>query len=237
VDGAGTPSDNLFSEIGFVDASIGEMVSKLKDRGLFESTLIVITAKHGQSPIDPNRYFPIPGPSGNNGESPADLVASLLPYSESPNNPTGIGPTQDDVSLLWLQDSNQTGSAVSILEENASKAGIGEIFYGSSLEQMFNRPGLPPYGDPRSPDIIVTPNIGVTYTGSSKKLAEHGGFGHDDTNAFMLLSNPSLPARSITAAVTTAQVAPTILKALGLAPSSLDAVRIEGTRVLPGTDF
>ncbi len=237
LDGAGTPTDNLFSEIGFVDASIGEMVSRLKDRGLFDSTLIVITAKHGQSPIDPNRFFPIPGPSGNNGETPANLIASLLPWSESPNNPTGIGPTQDDVSLLWLQDSNQTGSAVSILEENASKAGIGQIFYGSSLEQMFNKPGLPPFGDPRSPDIIVTPNVGVIYTGSSKKLEEHGGFGHDDTNAVLLLSNPSLPARTITTEVGTVQVAPTILKALGLAPASLDAVRIEGTRVLPGTNF
>ncbi|MBV8867783.1 MAG: alkaline phosphatase family protein, partial [Acidobacteriaceae bacterium] len=209
LDGAGTPSDNLFSEIGFVDASIGEMVSELKNRGLFESTLIVITAKHGQSPVDPNRFFPIPGPSGNNGESPANLIASLLPYSESPNNPTGIGPTEDDISLLWLQDSNQTGSAVSILEENASKAGIGQIFYGSSLEQMFNKPGLPPFGDPRSPDIIVAPNVGVVYTGSGKKLAEHGGFAHDDTNAVLLLSNPSLPARTFSTEVSTAQVAPT----------------------------
>jgi hypothetical protein len=47
---------------------------------------------------------------------------------------------------------------------------------------MFNPPGLPPDGDPRAPDIIVTPNIGVTYSGSGKKLAEHGGFSHDDTN-------------------------------------------------------
>ena len=47
---------------------------------------------------------------------------------------------------------------------------------------MFNPPGLPPSGDPRTPDILVTPNIGVTYSGSGKKLAEHGGFSHDDTN-------------------------------------------------------
>ncbi|MBV8867175.1 MAG: nucleotide pyrophosphatase, partial [Acidobacteriaceae bacterium] len=77
----------------------------------------------------------------------------------------------------------------------------------------------------------------VVYTGSGKKLAEHGGFAHDDTNAVLLLSNPSLPARTFSTEVSTAQVAPTILKALGLSPSSLDAVRIEGTRVLPGTNF
>jgi hypothetical protein len=33
--------------------------------------------------------------------------------------------------------------------------------------------------------------------------------------------------------VQTAQVAPTLLKALGLNPQSLEAVRIEGTQVLP----
>jgi hypothetical protein len=87
---AGAPTTELLSEIQFVDKSIGEMVSELKDRGLYESTLIIITAKHGQSPIDPNRYFPIPGHSGNNGESPANLIASMLPFSESPLNPPGI---------------------------------------------------------------------------------------------------------------------------------------------------
>jgi hypothetical protein len=34
--------------------------------------------------------------------------------------------------------------------------------------------------------------------------------------------------------VATRQIAPTILRLLGLDPQSLDAVRIEGTRVLPG---
>jgi hypothetical protein len=37
--------------------------------------------------------------------------------------------------------------------------------------------------------------------------------------------------------VATTQVAPTILKALGLDPDDLQAVRIEGTQVLPGIDF
>ena len=48
--------------------------------------------------------------------------------------------------------------------------------------------------DPRTPDIIVTPNVGVTYSGSTSKLAEHGGFAHDDTNVMLLLSNPSFNA-------------------------------------------
>ena len=116
-------------------------------------------------------------------------------------------------------------------------AGIGEIFSGPGIAQMFNPPGLPPNGDPRTPDIIVTPNIGVTYSGSSKKLAEHGGFSHDDTNVIMLLSNPSFYAGTVTSPVETAQVAPTILAVLGFDPDKLDAVREEGTQVLPGLDL
>ena len=87
--------------------------------------------------------------------------------------------------------------------------------------------------DDLTPDIVVTSNVGVTYSGSSKKQAEHGGFAHDDTNVIMLLSNPRLPAVTIGTPVQTTQVAPSILKALGLDPDALDSVRIEGTEVLP----
>jgi arylsulfatase A-like enzyme len=237
LDAEGTPSENLVTEIQFVDNSIGEMVSELRTRGLFDSTLIVITAKHGQSPIDPNRFFPIPGPSGNNGMSPATLIATdlpgYIPFSESPLNANGIGPTEDDVSLLWLSPGSDVQTAVTLLEGNATTVGLGQIYYGRSLQSMIDLPGLPPQGDPRTPDIIVTPNVGVIYTGSSKKQEEHGGFAHDDTNVMMLLSNPSFKATTVTAEVQTAQVAPTILHALGLNPNLLEAVKLEGTPVLP----
>ncbi|HEX4582102.1 MAG TPA: alkaline phosphatase family protein [Acidobacteriaceae bacterium] len=233
LDAAGTPSELLLGEIQFVDASIGEMVNELKDTGRLDSTLIVITAKHGQGPIDPHRFTPIPGHSGTNGTTPATLLANLLPFSESPLNPNGIGPTEDDISLLWLSDSSQTTSAVATLEANGSKIGLGTIFYGPSLALNYNAPGLPPNGDPRTPDIIVTPNPGVIYTGSTAKQSEHGGFSHDDTNVMMLLSNPNLRAHNVYSDVSTAQVAPTILKALGLDPRNLQAVQLEGTSVLP----
>jgi arylsulfatase A-like enzyme len=233
-DGAGTPTPAMRSEIEFVGAAIGRMVDALHDRGLAESTAIIITAKHGQSPIDSQRFLPIPGHANTNGAPPSDLLADYLPASET----GGIGPTEDDISLLWLTHASDTQTAVGILEAHAAAAGIGEILYGPSLETMFNRPGLPATGgDPRTPDIIVQPNVGVVYTGGLKKQAEHGGFAHDDTNVMLLVSNPNLHARRITTFVETTQVAPTILKLLGLDPGSLDAVRKEGTGVLPGLRF
>jgi len=123
-----------------------------------------------------------------------------------------------------LADSSSTATAVGILESNAPADGVGEIFYGPSLTTMFNAPGLPPHGDPRTPDIIVQPNVGVIYSTSGKKQAAHGGFAHDDTNVMMLVSYPGLHAKVVTTAVETAQVAPTILAGLGLDPSKLQAV-------------
>jgi hypothetical protein len=230
LDAIGTPSPNLLSEIEFVDLSLGEMVAHLKKRGLLEKTLIVITAKHGQSPIDPNRFFPIPGSSGKNGQSPSTIAAAFLPDSEI----NQIGPTEDDISLLWLTDSTKTPDVVALLEANAASAGVSQIISGPTLDILFNPPGLAPDGDPRTPDIIVVPNLGVVYTGSTKKQAEHGGFGHDDVNVMLLLSHPDFSAKTVTLPVETTQVAPTILKALGLDPHKLQAVQKEGTQVLPG---
>jgi arylsulfatase A-like enzyme len=231
LDAAATPTSALLNEIQFVDASIGAFVKGLKANGLYNSTMIVITAKHGQSPIDPSRYVS----QLINGTSPVTLLsnAGYIPFSESTNNPTGIGPTEDDVSLLWLANSANTLSAVATLESNITQAGIGQIFDDRSLAMNYDVPGLPPNGDPRTPDIIVTPNVGVVYTASTKKLSEHGGFGHDDTNVILLVSNPSVAPKTVYSGVGTNQVAPTILDALGLDPKSLDGVRLEGTAVLP----
>jgi Type I phosphodiesterase / nucleotide pyrophosphatase len=240
LDAQGTTSAELLTEIEFVDAAIGEMVSALESNGILDSTLIVITAKHGQSPIDTNLFYPVPGHNKDHGTTPASLLGSAyLPDSEV----NQIGPTEDDVSLLWLKSTSQTQAAVDALEASskipgdASYIGLGQIYYGQSLRSMIDIPGIPPSGDPRTPDIIVTPNVGIIYTGSLAKQAEHGGFAHDDTNVILLLSNPNFSAKTVTSDVQTAQVAPTILKALGLDPNALQAVQLEGTPVLPAVQF
>jgi hypothetical protein len=231
-DGLGSPTPSLLTEFQFVDDSIGEMVDHLEDAGLLDKTLIVITAKHGQSPIDPSRFFGIPGTSGMGGTSPGDILDSYLPPSEA-NSSGGVGTTEDDISLLWLKHSSDTHAAVGILEANAAKAGIGEIFYDNAISKNYGSP----LTDPRVPDIIVQPRVGVIYTGSARKLAEHGGFAYDDTNVVLLLSNPDFNAKTVHADVSTAQVAPTILKVLGIDPNKLDGVRLEGTAVLPAAEL
>ena len=235
LDAAATPTENLVSEIKFVDDSIGQMVTKIKDRGQYESTLIIITSKHGQSPIDPNLYQAVPGKSSN-GLSPATIIENNLPAampaSEDPEG-SGIGATEDNVSLLWLTNPSYTDAAVALLESNLTTFKAGQIYYGPTVAMNYDLGGLAP-NDPRTPDIIVTPNVGVTYTGSAAKQMEHGGFAHDDTNVMLLLSNPAFRPHTVFTEVGTLQVAPTVIKVLGLNPSQLDGVRLEGTGVLPG---
>jgi len=145
VDSIGTPTLALRKEIEFADASIGAMVAALKKNGIFDRTLIVITAKHGQSPIDSARYLGISNsPNDPITTSPATILDNLgcIPFSESPSNPTGIGPTEDDISLVWLNSNCTTKFAVSQLRAASpttnNVAGIGEIFSGPILTTYFN---------------------------------------------------------------------------------------------------
>ncbi|MGO9125675.1 MAG: alkaline phosphatase family protein [Terriglobales bacterium] len=228
LDPVGTPSASLQQEVEYVDKSIGKMISELSKQGLLSSTLIVISAKHGQSPIDPNRVLRIP--ADNASDEPPSQVLS----------PGGVGPgfpvvqaDEDDISMLWLADQTQTTADVAILAANESLYGQGEIFAGPALDLIFNDPLI----DSRTPDIIVAPNVGVIYTGGKGKVAEHGGFANDDRNVLLLVSNPALQPSTFNGQVETRQIAPTILNALGLNPNQLQAVQQEGTTELPGLPF
>jgi arylsulfatase A-like enzyme len=228
VDALGTPSASLLAEIQYVDTAIGQMVSELSKQGLLDSTLIIVSAKHGQSPIDPNRVLRIPA------DEPADEPPSQV------LSPAGVGPglpvaqaDEDDISMLWLTDQSQTAAAVTTLAANENLFGQGEIFAGPSLTLQFNDPLV----DSRTPDIIVAPNVGVIYTGGKSKVAEHGGFAYDDRNVLLLLSNPRYKPSTFDGQVETRQIAPTILKALGLNANLLTAVVTEHTETLPGLPF
>jgi hypothetical protein len=85
----------------------------------------------------------------------------------------------------------------------------------------------------RAPDIFIQPDHGVIYSGSKAKIAEHGGGSLDDTHVGLLVAANFLDRAEVKDLVHTTQIAPSILRALGLDPRALESVRQEGTRVLP----
>ncbi len=230
-DGAGTPTDVLAYGLDKTDEALGSMIKALKEQRLYESTLFIVSAKHGQSPINPVKT--------NKPGHFADLVFGL-----DNSNPVGIiindagnncstGPCgfvqDDDIALIWLPDQSKTADVAAYLNANANALSIDEVMAGDELKLKFNSPAK----DSRTPDILVQPVYGTIYTTSTKKNAEHGGFSFGDTNVGLIVSNPDLRARTVKTPVATSQVAPTILKALGLDPDQLNSVRKEGTEILP----
>ena len=51
-DAAGTPSAALAGAFDYVDGAIGRMLAELEAQGLTDSTLVIVTAKHGDAPVD-----------------------------------------------------------------------------------------------------------------------------------------------------------------------------------------
>jgi hypothetical protein len=212
-DAIGTAGQGLAGEFDFIDQSIGKFVRELKAQGLSDSTLVIVSAKHGQSPIDGSKRH------GIGGGQPAATVGSADAFDIS-----------DDGSLIWLTDPSLAPAVVDNLSKPANQTALGiqEIFSGQALRNKFNNPGA----DPRTPDIILKVNTGVIFTGGSK-LSEHGGFNEDDIHTALLVANPAMAHSVVKAAVSNQQVAPTIIKALGLNPEELDAVRKEQIQPLP----
>jgi len=139
-----------------------------------------------------------------------------------------VGPITALATDVFLGDPKRFSDGKAL----ASYIGIIPRERSSGGRQRVGGLSKPPASDPRTPDILVTPNIATTYSGSTKKLAEHGGFAPDDDNV-MLLSNPGFEPKTITIPVETLQIAPTILKPLGLDPNQLQAVQKEHTQVRP----
>ena len=234
-DGAGTPTAVLKYGLDKTDAALGSMIAALKAQHIYDSTLFIVSAKHGQSPINPVKT--------NKPGHFADLVAALAIKQGATGDPGVVaiananncstGPCgfvqDDDIALIWLQDQTQAAAVASYLNANAGALFIDEVMAGAEINLKFNNP----LTDNATPDVLVQPIYGTIYTGSSKKNAEHGGFSFGDTNVGLIVSNPDLHSRVVKSPVATSQVAASILKALGIDPSELQSVRQEGTKVLP----
>jgi len=222
LDSSGKPSPLLEEAFHHTDQSIKKLLDRLGSQNLLASTLVIVTAKHGDSPIDPMRLRhadleTIP-------KTVASVREGLLAFIEQDGS----------VVLLWLSDHDHTPAIVDALRKIQNEAGIQEIYSGEALKLMFNDPK----NDPRVPDILIQPVPGQIYVDAdSAFVAEHGGNTEADRNVPLLVSFPGLGRSLIKFPVQTSQIAPSILTLLGLNPNSLDAVRLEKTPVLPGLDF
>jgi hypothetical protein len=240
--GTTTPGPLLQSALDYVNNQLDRMDGAIHKQGLAGSTAIIITAKHGQSPQDPNLIRRIKdGPIID-----AINAAWTTAHPGSPN--LIVAGTDDDLWQSYLSDTSQaaadfvksylmTHDALAHKVDGSTvmvpHSGLKQIYAGQEAADFF---GVP-VSEPNHPDVFGRVQVGVIYTGGSSKLAEHGGDNPADRNVPILVYAPgTVKPGSSSQSVGTTQVAPTILQLLGLDPHALKAVQIEGTQVLPGLD-
>jgi arylsulfatase A-like enzyme len=214
------------------------MVSAIHKDGLAGSTTIIVTAKHGQSPQDPNKLVTVQ-------DSPIISAINAAWAQTNPSNTSLIvAGTDDDLWQSYLSDNSQAacdfvkrylwhhtanGFDVNKNPVTVKHSGLAKIWAGDEAADFF---GVS-VDNGRYPDVFGKVQEGIVYA-KPKKLAEHGGMNTGDLHVLMVVSGPDIPVRVESTPVTTTQVAPTILALLGLDPDALTAVQIEGTQVLPG---
>jgi predicted AlkP superfamily pyrophosphatase or phosphodiesterase len=208
------PGNALTGQFQFVDAALGQFENELVAQGLDKSTLIIVSAKHGQSPIDKRDR----------------VTQSDAPFQATPGFGTHGFEICDDEALVWLApelEKTNYAAAEAYLKANASALHILYLLDRASLTSLYEDP----FHNTRVPDFIAVTDHGVICTGGTK-LAEHGGFSDDDRNVALLVSAPGIHPEIVETLTYTTQIAPTILAALGLDPNLLQAVQKEGTPVL-----
>lgn len=207
----------MLQALDFIDASLGDVVAKLKAKSLYNNTLIIVASKHGQAPINRTLFTPI---------DPQTIV-----------NLTGVPVSffqGDDIGLLYLNNSADLAQATANLNTTAARKAGNILSLISGANFTASGFGAVAPGNSRAPDIIIQPTLGTVYTTSKAKISEHGGLSDDDRHVTCFAANPNLKAMTFAGRVNTTQIAPTVLKALGLNPNELMAVNKTGVQVLPG---
>lgn len=213
-DDMGTLGSALLLQAQFLDDALGKIELELKARGEDRSTLLIISAKHGQSPIDVRDRVTI----------------SDAPFAAVPGFGTHGFEICDDEGLVWLDPALQKtdyAAAETFLLAHATELHIQTLLDRTSLTPLYGDP----FGNDRVPDFIAVTDHGVICTAGTK-LAEHGGFSNDDRNVGLIVASSLISPAVNEDPVETTQIAPTILQALGLNWTALQAVRAEGTTPL-----
>jgi hypothetical protein len=124
-----------------------------------------------------------------------------------------------------------TGVVVKTLEARAAELGIAEINTGARLELTMN----PAATDSRMPEIVLHPVRGVVWGDAKDRLiASRGGQMDEDTHVAMLVSGAQFANRVDKTWEPTTQLAPLLLRALGMEKFDLEALHKEHSPALPG---
>lgn len=240
----GTPGPLLSKALDYIDAQVGRFRAELATQRLADDTTIILSAKHGQSPIDPTALRRV------DDGAIIDAVNVAWAASHPQNTQLVVFSVDDDGMLLWLSDrsapalafvkdyllahsapANLVTDPKGVYSSTVASSGLTSVVTGADADRLVDAP----IGDPHAPDLIGIAQHGVVYTGGVKKIAEHGGAAPDDLEVPLVVAGAGVAhGTTVATSVQTTQIAPTILTLLGINPNELQGVTADHTAALPG---
>jgi hypothetical protein len=204
---------------------------------------VILSAKHGQSPVDASALRRV------DDGAIVDAINAAWGAGHPHNTQLVSFSVDDDVMLIWLSDrseralrfvrdylqdhsapANLISDPKGVFSATVTSSGLARIVTGTAADDLMGAR----HGDPRAPDVVGIVQHGVVYTGNVKKISEHGGDSAEDRDVPLLVSGAGVGhGATVGQPVLTTQIAPTILSLLGLDPRSLQGAQADHTVTLP----
>jgi arylsulfatase A-like enzyme len=193
--------------IEFLDGLVGDLLKALDEMGIRQRTAIVVTADHGFSEVDPTRLV---APATDAGGHRLDLLASRgIEHYVSNTGGASMG--------LYVRDKRRIADAVTALRAEP----WCEAVYCEDATAACDRSlqSLRAYFPGRSPDAMVDldDDAALNYP----QPGQHGSLRHDDMAIPLIFYGAGVAAGKVAGEAGLVDVAPTVMRLLGLPPQGL----------------
>ena len=229
------------------DEQVGRIIQELEDSGELDSTLVVLTADHGSvaaapghfhgdfvpendygffnwyygDPLNPNDPTNYNRPqkalkplidTGNVGLSYSDSMLSVFLEDPSPalvDEAAAIMEDLPDVTAVWRRDGDHY-DRVSPVRWDRMSSGAEKSWFDRKAQELVDTQAAD-YG----PDLLATLPDHTTYS----VLGDHGGIQRASQQIPIVFAGADLSAADLKAEVKSIDIMPTILRAMGIAPT------------------
>ncbi len=238
------PMTHMTFAMATADAQVGRIMNALEESGELDSTLVVLTADHGSvaaadghwhgdfEPVNDFGYY-----NWYYGDPENDIFYDQPQEALEPLIQTGnVGLAYSDSSLnVWLKDQSPASVAeaaeamkalpdvtsvwrrqgdryqrVSAIRRDRMKSAGEKSWFARKAEELINTQAAD-YG----PDLVATLPDDTTYS----VLGDHGGIQRTTQQIPIVFAGADLSGKDLRGEVRSVDIMPTILKAMGIAPT------------------
>jgi predicted AlkP superfamily pyrophosphatase or phosphodiesterase len=193
--------------IEFLDRLVGDLMKALDEMGIRERTTIIVSADHGFSDVDPSRVVAPATDAG--GHQLGALSSRGIEHYLSNTGGASMG--------VYVRDKKRIPEAVATLRTQP----WCEAVYCEDAKAAcdLSLTSLRAYFPGRSPDLMVDldDDAALNYV----QRGQHGSLRHEDMAIPLILSGAGVAAGKVGGEAGLVDVAPTVLRLLGLPPEGL----------------